>query len=318
MITRVSSMSMQNNILAQIAANQNKLADLQMQAMTGQKVNSILDNPVDASKILTLKDGISRVESYQKNVSMAQSEYDTMDSTLAIVADKLQRINELANAASNEYHTAESLESYKNELSTIKQTLIDMANTQYNGSYIFSGTNTTTPTYTINDDGSIIYGGTPQTDDYKRRLEVADGVYLTLNVAGDSIFGSYNAADGSGSGIFKMVSDLEAAIDKASSTDEAVRSAGFDAIRESINLAQDNITSVTATRTQYGTFAQKADLSETSLADNLIILKSDKSDIQEIDLIEAYSNLTYQQYALQASMQIASMSMQQSSLLNYI
>lgn len=309
---------MQNNLVSQISNNQNKLYDLQIQAMTGKKVNSIIDNPVDAAKILTLIEDKGKIASYKINVDAAQSEYKALDGALSIVVDKIQRLNELANSASNEYNTAENLKAIKNEVSSIKQTIIDMANTQYDGKYIFSGTNTGTPTFKLADDGSITYGGTPASGDYKRQLEVSEGTYLTLNAAGDSLFGSYNAATGTGSGIFKTISELEAALDKAGSEDQAVSAEGFSKIRESINSVQDDLRNVTNIRTQYGTYAQKADLSENSLDDTAILLESDRSDLQDVDLYEAYSNLIYQQYALQASMQVGAMTLQQSSLLNYI
>ncbi|MBQ2872202.1 flagellar hook-associated protein FlgL [bacterium] len=318
MITRVSTSSMQSNLVAQIANNQNKLYELQMQAMTGNKVNSILDNPVDASKILVLNEELSKIESYKKNINAAQGEYDAMDNALNIVVEKLQRINELANSAANEYNTPENLQAIKTEVTTIKQTIMDMANTQYNDKFIFSGTNTGTPAYKMAADGTLTYQGTPSTGDYKRQLEVAEGTYLTLNAAGDNVFGTYNAANGTGSGVFKTISDLEAAIDAASSTDATISADGFSKIRSSITATHEDIETVTGVRSRYGTYAQKADLSENSLEENSILLQSDRSDLQNVDLFEIYSNLTYQQYALQASMQVGAMTLQQSSLLNYI
>jgi len=318
MITRISTSSMQSNLVSQISNNQNKLYELQMQALTGKKVNSVLDNPVDAAKILTLIEDKGKIESYKINVDAAQGEYKALDGALSIVVDKIQRLNELANSAANEYNTPENLKAIKNEVSSIKQTIIDMANTQYDGKYIFSGTNTGTPAFTLAEDGTVAYGGTPVTGDYKRQLEVSEGTYLTLNAAGDSLFGSYDAAAGTGSGIFKTIADLEAALDKAGNEDPDVSAEGFSKIRESINFVNDGLRNVTNIRTQYGTYAQKADLSENSLDDTAILLESDRSDLQDVDLYEAYSNLIYQQYALQASMKVSSMTLQQSSLLNYI
>lgn len=318
MITRISTSLMQNNLVSQISNNQNKLYDLQMQAMTGKKVNSILDNPVDAAKILTIIEDKGKIASYQTNVSAAQGEYEAMDTALATVVDKVQRLYELSSSAANEYKTADTLQSIKSEVASIKQTIVNMANTRYDGKYIFSGTNTGTPTYKLADDGTITYGGTPSDGDYKRQVEVSQGAYLTLNAAGDSIFGSYDSASGTGSGLFKTISDFEAALDKAGSDDADISAEGFATIRESINSFQNDLRTVLNVQTQYGTFAQKAELSENSLADTAILLESDRSDLQDVDLVEAYSNLVYQQYALQASMQIGSMTLQQSSLLNYI
>ena len=318
MITRISTSAMQSSLVSQLANNQNKLYNLQMQAMTGNKVNSILDNPVAASKILALNEELSKMESYQKNISAAQGEYDVMDNALSLVVEKLQRLNELANSAANEYNTAGNLLAIKNEVTSIKDSIMDMANTQYNNTFIFSGTNTATPTFKMSEDGTIIYQGTPSTGDYKRQLEVSEGMYLTLNAAGDSVFGSYDAANGNGSGIFKTISELEAALDAAGSEDADVSSEGFANIRASISAVQEDITSVTGVRSRFGTYAQKAELSDNALSENSILLKSDRSDLQDVDLFEIYSDLSYQQYALQASMQVGAMTLQQSSLLNYI
>lgn len=318
MITRISTASMQNSILANLRANQNKLYETQIQALTGNKINSIADNPVDAAKILGFNDSLGKLESYQKNVSVAQSEFETLDGTLKLVQDKLQRLNELANSAANEYNTPETLQAIKNEVSAIKTSLIGFANTQYDGRYIFAGTNTAQPAFSTSDNGSITYDGTPSTGDYKRRLEVSEGTYLTLNAPGDTVFGSYDADTDTGNGIFGTISEFEKALDNAMSDDEAVSKAGFSAIRSNIineNLA--NLDNVTNIRTQFGTEAQKADLSETSLTDNVTLLKSDRSKIQDIDTAEVYSNLLYQQYALQASMQVSAMSLQP-TLLDFI
>ena len=318
MITRISTVSMQNNLINQLANNQNKFYELQNQALTGNKLNSIIDNPTDAAKIIILNNGLSKLESYQKNVSAAQSEYEIMDSTLANVVDRLQRANELANSASNEYNTPENLQAIKNEITSIKDTILSLSNTQYMDMYIFSGTNTNTNAFTLNDDGSVVYNGTPQTGAYQRQLEVAEDTFLTLNAAGDALFGSYDAATQTGDGIFKTLIELEAALDKAGSTDATESSEGFTKIRESINLVQDGIDNVTGIRSRYGTYAQKADMSENSLTENSILMKDDLSAIQDVDLVEVYSGLISQQYALQASMQVGAMTLQQSSLLNYI
>ncbi len=318
MITRISTISMQNNLINQIANNQNKYYELQNQALTGNKINSITDDPTGAAKIIILNNGLSKLESYQKNVSAAQGEYEIMDSTLATVVDRLQRLNELANQAANEYNTPENLQAIKSEITSIKDTIITLSNTQYMDMYIFSGTNTNTNAFTLNDDGTVVYNGTPQTGEYKRQLEVAEDTYLTLNAAGDSVFGSYDVATKTGSGIFQTISELEAALDVASSTDATISSEGFAKIRESINLVHDDIENVTGIRSRYGTYAQKADMSENSLAENNILMQDDLSKIQDVDLVEVYSGLISQQYALQASMQVGAMTLQQNSLLNYI
>ena len=59
-------------------------------------------------------------------------------------------------------------------------------------------------------------------------------------------------------------------------------------------------------------------MSRNSLEENSILMQENLSEIKDVDLVEVYSNLVSQQYALQASMQVGAMTLQQNSLLNYI
>jgi flagellin-like hook-associated protein FlgL len=94
--------------------------------------------------------------------------------------------------ANNQTYQADSLKALKVEIDEITKTMVDLANTQYNDNYIFSGANTKTLTYTMDENGNIEYNGTLQSNpDYVRRTEVADGVFETINTTGDKVFGWY-------------------------------------------------------------------------------------------------------------------------------
>ena len=73
----------------------------------------------------------------------------------------------------------------------------------------------------------------------------------------------------------------------------------------------------TKARTFLGTQAQMLDVQTSSFETNEVTLSEQKSNLTEVDLVSAISNLMSQQYALQASMQAAS-SIQMPSLLNYM
>ena len=76
------------------------------------------------------------------------------------------------------------------------------ANTQYEGDYIFGGSNTKNPPYALADDMSITYSGSTHDQNWQKLLEVASGEELQTNVLGLDIFGD------STKGIFKAVKDL--------------------------------------------------------------------------------------------------------------
>ena len=84
--------------------------------------------------------------------------------------------------------------------------MVDLANTEYNDNYIFGGANTKISPYTIDENGDIVYNGTPYDNpDYIRQTEVADGVFEVINTTGDRVFGYYKAAVEPGNGVYTDV-----------------------------------------------------------------------------------------------------------------
>jgi flagellin-like hook-associated protein FlgL len=83
--------------------------------------------------------------------------------------------------------------------------MVDLANTEYNDNYIFSGANTKTLTYTVDEKGNILYNGTLHTNpDYIRQTEVSEGVFEVINTTGDKVFGYYkHLEDADGNKLYK-------------------------------------------------------------------------------------------------------------------
>jgi len=59
-------------------------------------------------------------------------------------------------------------------------------------------------------------------------------------------------------------------------------------------------------------------MTKTSLDANVIQLKSFKSDLEDLDLAEALTNLANQELALKATMAVATKTLQSASLLDYM
>jgi flagellin-like hook-associated protein FlgL len=165
---------------------------LQNQILTNTKIGKASDDPAAASKIALTKSQLSEYTMYSRSITSANLQLNSMESSLAQVTSRMQRANELITEASNEISNLESIKPLKSELEEILKTIVTLSNAQVDGQYIFSGANTTTPAYKIDDNGNIIYqGSNPTTDGTTRQLEISDGVYVPLNQAGNSIFGEY-------------------------------------------------------------------------------------------------------------------------------
>lgn len=308
---RVTSTSIQN-IVGNISSQQSQLYELYNKINSGQKYTNISDNPIDAADIVRLNKQLSEIGAYSRNVQNATTQINAQDEAFSTIVDKLQRINDLAIQAANSASGEDGFKACKAEIEELKKTIVNLANTQYDGKYIFAGTNVTTKPFELADDGTITYHGTPanNTAGYERYLEISDGVKVELNSSGDSIFGTYDPNDpNKSSGLFKVLGDLEAALN----TDPMDN----DAVREQLDPLQDSIKHISEIQSVHSSTVTKLTMTTEMLDSTEINLKSKLAAISEVDLPSAITELVQQNYSLQASMQAYTIISNQ-SLLDYI
>ena len=320
MYLRTTTTATNNTMLGYIMTNQSTYNELSAQASTQKKLNTPSDNATDAISVLNINKSLSQLNGYLGNMSQSQNELNMLDTSLASITKTLQRANDLTVQAATGTNSAATLGNIKIEIDQIIKTLQGLGNAQFNGSYIFAGTNVGTVPFQENTvDGGVTYVGTPQTDDYERYIQISQGVETAINVPGDKLLGFYDAdATGTppvptGSGIFKTLYELSAALGTTPTTP-----ASFDAIRSKLTGIQDGITNISSVRTNFASITNRFNMTATSIQNNIVQLKSFKSGMEDVDLATTMSNLSQQELALKATMAVASQSMKSASLLDYI
>jgi len=300
-------------MVGNISSKQSQLYELYNKINNdGQKYTNISENPIDAADIVRLNKQLSEIGAYSRNVQNATTQINAQDEAFSTIVDKLQRINDLAIQAANSASGEDGFKACKSEIEELKKTIVNLANTQYDGKYIFAGTNVTTKPFELADDGTITYHGTPanNTAGYERYLEISDGVKVELNSSGDSIFGTYDPNDpNNSSGLFKVLGDLEAALN----TDPMDN----DAVREQLDPLQASIKHISEIQSVHSSTVTKLTMTTEMLDSTEINLKSKLAAISEVDLPSAITELVQQNYSLQASMQAYTIISNQ-SLLDYI
>lgn len=205
MVDRITTASRYDMLIADMKMNQYNFNKLTAQLSSGNKIIDLTDDPIASINILNTSKQLGQMETFEENVGLASSEVSALDDLLSLAEGYLSQAWDKAVQANNQTYTAGSLEALKVEIDEITKTMVDLANTQYNDNYIFSGANTKTLAYTIDENGDIIYNGTPHDNpDYIRQTEVADGVFEVINTTGDKVFGYYKAQaqDDDGNNLF--------------------------------------------------------------------------------------------------------------------
>ncbi|MEA0554051.1 flagellar hook-associated protein FlgL [Lysinibacillus irui] len=178
---RVTQSMLSNNMLRNLNNSYGKMSKLQDQINSGSKITRPSDDPVIAVKGMGYRRDLAKVEQYTRNMITASSWLDSTDESLNQVGEQMKRVRELVIQAANDTNTPEEREKIKSEIDQIRQQLQDVGNTNIGGSYIFSGTRTNEP---------LFIGGAinPNTNQESVKVEIYDGIQLSVNTPGNDLF----------------------------------------------------------------------------------------------------------------------------------
>lgn len=178
---RVTNSTMINTLLTNLGKSMSKMTKLEEQASTGKRINRPSDDPVGLNRSMRLKTSLSELDKYSSNASDAKSWLESTESALSESKDVLDRVRELTIQAANDDLNQTDRDAIVAELKELKDHMVQVANSTYEGRYLFSGTQTQTPAFS--DDG--VYQGNTDSMEY----ELSVGVKVPVNVDGQSAFG---------------------------------------------------------------------------------------------------------------------------------
>lgn len=310
---RLSDNMINNSLLQSMLSSQSSLANLSTEISSDSAVNVASDNPLAAASILQTNTALDKNNTYTNAVNSAQSELTTTDSSLTSLVKIITSAKSLATQAANGTNSAIDLAAIGDQISQLISEVQDIGNTQVGNKYIFGGVNTATAPFTDASGGGIQYNGTPSTGNYQRNVEIGDGISVTINLAGDSIFGNSNTVVGpptvNPSGLLGDLQSLSQNLKSATPNTSAISA--------SIDSLGTDLSTVESAQGTIGGIENRLTMVQSALSNNKISLTSIKSNSQDADLTTLISNYESQSTAYQASLQVAS-SMGKISLLNYL
>jgi len=222
MVARLTSTSTNEMLLKYTNNNLYKFNDLTIKLASGNKFNSISEDPTATVNILNTNRQINQIDTFAGNISLASSSLENQDSIFALAEKYTQRARDLGMQAASGTYTADDLTAIKADIDELVNTLKDIGNNQYNGNYTFSGSRIKIAPYTVEQDEegniTVTYNGSKASDNYQKKTEVADGVFETINVTGDQVFGYHEkvqSTDAGGNKLFRDASDNEVVFDEA-------------------------------------------------------------------------------------------------------
>lgn len=301
------SMRITSNMIAQseITSIQSNLAALnvaQEQVSSGLKFQNASDDPSAARQVMATQSSLAALAQYQTNVQAATSRVTQEDSVLQQINNLLDSATSLGVSQATGTATAQTRAVTNAQVQQIFSQLIDLGNTKIGDEYLFGGQqSTTTPFASSGSGAALTYTSTNPTG--QRAVSIGDGQTIAATHDGTQVFIS--------SGVLDSIKQLSQALDSSSPTyGQAGISAALNSIANASNSLQTIIGETGANEQQLTTTTQNLQ----ALSTNVTTLQS---NLQDVDLEQAMTELTTRQTAYQAAM-VAMSKISNLTLSNYL
>jgi len=172
------------NSLNNAQANSQQLSS---ELSSGVRVTSLSDDPVAAGENVVLLNQIEEDDSFTTSSNLVTGQLQVADSTLGSVVTELTSAISLATSANNGTMNSSDVKSISSQIAGILDEVQSLANTSYQGQYIFAGSQTSTAPFSTSSSTSpavTSYNG----DQDVSYLEAPNGQKIQLNVPGSRIF----------------------------------------------------------------------------------------------------------------------------------
>jgi len=172
-----------------VSLNSSTLSEQQLtsELSSGLRVSSLSDDPVAAGQSSLLNSSISQDDTFVQTASTTQSLMQVADSTLSSVVTQLTSALSLSVSGNSGTASASDLTSLSQQLSSVRDQVVSLANTSYQGVYIFAGSKGSVRPFTVDTSTSpatTTYSG----DSQASNVTTENGQLLQTTLAGSAVF----------------------------------------------------------------------------------------------------------------------------------
>jgi len=287
------------DILADMQQSQSAVNIALQEVATGKKVTVPSDNPAAAADMVQNTLETANVDQYTQNVSTMLSMVQTADSSLGSVVTSLTQAISLGTEGANGTNNTSNLQAIASQVQGILQSVVAQANTSYQGTYLFGGTETSSAPYTASSSSSSGYTYNGNSD--VNSVAVGDDMNVQLNLPGSQIFSNSNAD------VLGSLSSLVTALQSGDAT----------AIGNATSAVSAALSNVSQQRVFYGNAESQLNSQETYLQQETVSLTSQQNSLVDVDEAQAATALSQAETANNAAEAAAAKVLPQ-TLLNYL
>ncbi|MHA6481283.1 flagellar hook-associated protein FlgL [Paenibacillus sp. strain BS8-2] len=294
---RVTGMMQNTQMLRNLRNTNAGITNWQNQLATGQRIHRPGDDPVGIGYQMRYDTELARGQEFLENARTGSGWLNTMDSNLQQATEVLQRARVLVQQGLTGTMPEDARRQIAAEIQQLREQMVSIGNSTYDGRYMFNGQKTDTQPYTVAD------ANTNETDPGMYYLNVSSAVTVPVSITGEQIFGEAGAADN----VFLVLDNI---YNNLMSNDVNALGAGLGGIDAAADRIAINLAEV-------GARTNRFELVENRLLDEQNGLKELRGQVADVDMADAIIQLQIRENVLQASLATGARIMQV-SLIDYI
>jgi flagellar hook-associated protein 3 FlgL len=262
---------------------------IQEQLTTQKKINRPSDGPVANARLMRLNSQIESIGTYSENIknslSFVEHSVSSMEGIQTEVQDVLVELTNLSDSSVNA-----DLDNYADKIDNALKTIIDLSNTEFDGKFLFAGTDHSAKPYGFNAVNDAVELKISDNDG-AHKIRISKNSTQKVNVTGKELFGDLDGTD-----IFNTLISIR------------------DDLRNGIKPSQsdrqkvEEFNSHILNKISYmGTVSNKLTNTSQLLENQEVELLELRSEEQDVDMAKAIMELQTEQYGLDLSYKISSM-----------
>lgn len=296
---RVTQEELFRPVLSGIKEGLSQMNELRKAIASGKRVQTPSDDTLAARRIMSSNDKEKGMEQFLANIKDGRTLIDSEMSVLGNLQDNLSRAKELMIRGSSDTLGPLEKNAIAKEIDAILVNILQDANTQQLGKFIFSGGKTQTKPFVETLTGGKITAVTYNGDRKEIKYQISEGINLGVNKSGAEIYDN-NAIF---STLIKVRDDLEAN--------------NTSAVNASLTTLDSITQQVFKEISSFGSKLKNLDLTEKRLEDAKIRLNESRSIDEDADLAELITKLQTQEMVFQTAL-ASGARITKVSLLNFI
>jgi flagellar hook-associated protein 3 FlgL len=285
------------DLLTAVQQSEKNMTTATQQLATGKSVNQLSDNPAAVAQLVQNHNQAGQDDQFLTNLSDLQSKFQVADSTMSNVVTVLTRAISLGTEGATGTLSASDRQAIAGEVQGLLSQMVGLANTTYQGTYIFSGTAVTTQPFTQDPSTlAVTYNGNSNTTS----VQLTNGNSINSGVPGSQLF-----ENASGS-VFGALQDLYNSLESGTGMPTAVTE------------VQNALNTVSTQRVFYGNALNQISMSENFLNQDKVNLSSQENNLVGVDAATAASNLAQAQIAYQSQLAATAKVLNLPNLLSFL